>query len=152
MLFAYTHANTHAHHSSTDSHTYTHTSSHLNSLSLTCSRDLRLRLWREHLGLRSEEVALNTLIEDPACSQTWDFFKETAERNHLAYEKLQYSLKNTVAKAHDSYGKKDLRNWKEAADFLSAECFGHLVPHPHDFLENEELDSTPLAALAHVFL
>jgi hypothetical protein len=111
-----------------------------------------LRLWGEHLGLQSEELDLQSMIIDPVCSKTWDFFKETADRNHLAYEKLQFSLKNTVAKTTDSYGKKEGKSWKEIADFLSSECYGHIVPHPHDFLENEELDNTPLAALAYVFL
>lgn len=99
------------------------------------AQDLRLQLWREHLGL-SDDAS----IRDPVISSTYkDLWWKTAEENTAIYESVFPNI------PRDSFATLDDQKKASAVDASKAGMLGglkgHLTLYPLDYLEDEDLET-----------
>eukprot|EP00658_Telonema_sp_P-2_P057179 TRINITY_DN4563_c0_g2_i4.p1 TRINITY_DN4563_c0_g2~~TRINITY_DN4563_c0_g2_i4.p1 ORF type:complete len:1290 (+),score=337.12 TRINITY_DN4563_c0_g2_i4:78-3947(+) len=96
--------------------------------------ELRMTLWREHLGLEDDD----TSITDPTCHQVFqDIWRKTACQNTRIFDTVFPNSIQDVMKTAERF------NLAANVAFGPARLGlikGHLVRHPVNFLKHEELD------------
>jgi len=97
-------------------------------------QDLRLRLWRDFLGLSDHDMS----IRDPVSSNVYkNIWRETAKMNTWIYKKVFQVLPDTVRKLGDMKIKLSPQHVT-----LLRDVKGYLVEFPKNFLADEQLNLT----------
>lgn len=100
------------------------------------ARDLRMRLWREHLGIWKDDAK----IGDPVSDKTYyDVWIDTAEKNTAAYEAV---FPGIPSDRHTTIGEYEAAKAFEPNNVARLdEIRGHLVVYPLRFLDGEDLET-----------
>ncbi|KAL0387383.1 UNVERIFIED_CONTAM: Phospholipase D zeta 1 [Sesamum radiatum] len=94
---------------------------------------LRLSLWAEHLGLRTEEVAE---IKDPIAETTYkDFWLEIAESNTKIYQDVFSCIPNDTIKSRSTL-RQSMSHWKQKLRHTTIDL--GVAPDKIEFYQNGE--------------